>query len=190
MYWTVLEMKKNIKAQIRTKKIFNFRALIRSHRAQIRMSETIAVMFIFFVLVVFGIIFYYKYSQIAAKEKQEELLGIRAMDITLKSLFLPELICSRGFEAEVIDNCVDLMKLRHADKVFSDNFEEYYFDLFPYTKIMMKELYPGDREWTLYEKEKPDWTGKEATYFVVALRDESNPEGEYSFGYLTVEVYS
>lgn len=188
-------MKKNIKVKNRRRKINRFRAFIRSHRAQIRMSETIAVMFIFFVLVVFGIVFYYKYSQISFKEKQEELMGARAIDITLKSLFLPELICSRG-EAEPEDNCFDMMKLRQLiwdeEGVFSNHFEEYYFDLFPYTNIIVERLYPEPYEkWILYEKIKPDWTRKEATHFVVTLKDETKQEeDEYSFGVLTIEVYS
>ena len=190
-------MRRNIKAQIRTKKTKRFKAFIRSHRAQIRMSETIAVMFIFFVLIVFGIIFYYKYSQIAFKEQQEELLGARAIDTTLKAIYLPELICSRG-EAESEDYCFDMMKLRQVNKTFSDHFGEYYFDLFPYTTIKVEQLYPYEEDaegnnknkWTLYDKEKPVWERKEATHFVVTLRDESNPGGVYSFGVLTVEVYN
>jgi len=162
-------------------------------RGQIRMSETIAVMFIFFVLVVFGIIFYYNYSKVAAKEKQAELLGSKAMDVTLKSLFLPELICSRG-EAEPEDNCFDMMKLRQVNKTFMEHFGEYYFDLFPYTTITVEKIYPGPKKnWTLYDKPKPDWQNKEATYFVVALRDNdpSNPGGYiYTFGVLRVEVYN
>jgi preprotein translocase subunit SecG len=179
-----------------TKKTNRLQAFIHAHKAQIKMSETIAVLLIFFILVVFGIVFYNNYSKIAAKEKQEELLGMKAMDITLKSLFLPELICSEG-KAEPKDNCFDMMKLRHVDKVFSDHFEEYYFDLFPYTTITVEQLYPYEEDkegnnknvWVLYDKEKPDWERKEATYFVVSLRDESSLI-EYSFGVLTVEVYS
>lgn len=207
------KMKKSIKAQIKTMKMFNFQAFIRSHRAQIKtkktkrfqafirdkksqikMSETIAVLFIFFVLVIFGIVFYYKYSQIAYKEKQTELLGAKAVEISLKTLFLPELICSEG-EAEPEDFCFDLIKLRQAAKteekegVFSEFLTDYYFDLFPYTSITVEKLYPKpDEKWVLYEKIKPDWERKETAHFIIALRDEL-AEGVYSFGVLTVEVY-
>lgn len=168
----------------------NNKSQIRSRRAQIRMSETIAVLFIFFVLVVFGIIFYVKYSQIAAEERQEELLGMKAMDITIKSLFLPELICSRG-EAEPYDNCIDLLKLKHACEIFKDHTEDYYFNLFSYSKINITQVYPTPGEWILYEKEKPDWENRELSHFVVSLRDETKDgKGEFSFGVLTIEVYS
>lgn len=180
------------KRNLQTRKTNRLQAWLRTHKAQIQMSETIAVMFIFFVLILFGIVFYYKYSQIAYKEKQEEILGARAMEITLKTLFLPELICSRGV-AELEDNCFDLIKLRQVNKTFKDNFGDYYFHLFPYTNISVQEIYPGNQTWTLYEKEKPAWEAKERTYFVVTLKDEIKGEerlGEYGLGVLTVEVYS
>lgn len=175
------------------KRTNRFQTFIRSHRAQIKMSETIAVMFIFFVLILFGIIFYYKYSQISYKEQQEELLASRAMEITLKTLYLPELICSRG-EAEPEDNCFDLLKLKHLNETFSNHFGDYYFNLFPYTTITVDEIYPGNNSWVLYDKEKPDWQSLEKTFFVVSLKDEINeseqPNSGYHFGVLTVEVYS
>ncbi len=165
------------------------------------MTETIAVLFIFFVLVLFGIIFYARYQQIALKERSEELIASRAMDTSLKSLFLPELICSKG-EAEPEDNCFDLMKLRHSQEVFQNHRTEYYFNLFSYAKITVREIYPDSgREWVLYDKEKtttlenstivPDWTTLEPTYFIISLRDESGSgDPVYTFGYLKVEVYS
>ncbi|MFH1682950.1 MAG: hypothetical protein ABIA37_04085, partial [Candidatus Woesearchaeota archaeon] len=165
-------MNKNRKAHKST----NFlRVWFREHKAQIQMTETIAVLFIFFVLILFGIVFYYKYSQISFKEKQEELLGARAMEITLKTLFLPELVCSQG-EAELEDNCFDMMKLRQVNDTFANNFGDYYFYLFPYTKISIQEIYPGNQTWNIYEKEKPDWESMERTYFVVTLKDEIKGE--------------
>ncbi len=198
-------MERNIKKKIETEKLFNFQVL-KSRKGQIRMSETIAVLFIFFVLVVFGIIFYYKYSQISFQEKQEELLGKKATEITLQTLFLPELICSRG-DAEPEDNCFDMMKLRQVEDVFKDGFSDYYFDLFPYSNITITQVYPPDStgkpiEWKLYDKPKTkkddagkkvkDWTRVEKTYFVVTLKDElkTEAEGQHAFGYLTVGVYS
>ncbi|MFC1686856.1 hypothetical protein ACFL0E_00680 [Nanoarchaeota archaeon] len=185
-------------------KIIDF-SVLKSRKAQIRMSETIAVLFIFFVLVFFGIIFYYKYSKISFQEKQEELLGKKATEITLKTLFLPELICSRG-EAEQEDNCFDMMKLRQIEDVFKDGFSDYYFDLFPYSNITVTQVYPKKDgkpiEWNLYDKPKTkkddtgkqvkDWTRVEKTYFVVTLKDElkTEAEGQHAFGYLTVGVYS
>ena len=103
--------------------------MLRKKKGQARMNETIAIVFIFFVLILFGIMFFYQYQKVAIKEKNEELLGNRAMDTTLKTLFLPELICTKG-EAEPEDNCFDLMKLRYAEKTFTAHLTDYYYEIF------------------------------------------------------------
>ena len=172
--------------------------MLRKKNGQARMNETIAIVFIFFVLILFGIMFFYQYQKVAIKEKNEKLLGNRAMDTTLKTLFLPELICTKG-EAEPEDNCFDLMKLRHAEKTFSAHLTDYYYEIFSYAKITVQEVYPGNKTYLLYNKEKPKnedgsqgWTRKEPTYFVVTLKDENNVEekANYGFGYINIEVYS
>ncbi|MBU1111422.1 MAG: hypothetical protein KJ896_01470 [Nanoarchaeota archaeon] len=165
-----------------------------NRKAQMQMMETIGVLFIFFILVLFGIIFYFKYQQIALQEKQEELVAARAMDTTLQTLFLPELQCSRG-DSEPYDNCVDLAKVRAWNETMERYYEDYYFNLFSYSRIYVQEVYPGNSTWMLYDNEKvdsdgnPNWEFKEPTFFVVTLRDEMN-KLVYGFGYLSVEVYS
>jgi hypothetical protein len=172
--------------------------MLRKKKGQARMNETIATLFIFFVLILFGIMFFYQYQKVAIKEKNEELLANRAMDTTVKTLFLPELICTKG-EAEPEDNCFDLMKLRYAEQTFTSHLTDYYYEIFSYAKITVQEVYPGNKTYLLYDKEKPPledgssgWTRKEPTYFVVTLKDENNPEEtpNYGFGYINIEVYS
>ncbi len=155
------------------------------------MTETIAVLFIFFVLIAFGLIFYYQYQKVSMKEKQAELFATRAMDTTLKTLFLPELACSKG-EAEPEANCFDMMKLRHANQTIKAHLADYYFDLFSYAKIKVTQTYPVSDSWTLYDK-KPEQSNRESynyepTFFVVTLKDDLT--GSYGFGFIEVGVYS
>ena len=164
---------------------------VRSKSAQMQMTETIAVIFIFFVLVLFGLIFYFKYQQVALKEEQQELLGARAMDTTLQALFMPELICSRG-NAEPEDNCFDMLKVASASGIFQEHLTDYYFNLFGYANISIQPIYPQTQEaFILYDKPKPEFISKEPTFFVVTLRNDLETEGlsTYGFGYLIVEVY-
>lgn len=162
-------------------------------KGQARMTETIAVLFIFFVLLLFGIVFYFKYQDVAIKEDMRESLASRAMETTLLSLFLPEIQCSRG-AAEPEDNCIDLLKMKNAINVFKTNQEKYYFDIFSYAKITVFQTYPKEK-WILYEKVKPDFTAKEPTFFVVVLRNEigyisaDSVETTFGYGYMVVEVY-
>ena len=63
-------------------------------KGQIRLTETIAILFIFFLLVALGISFYAKYSKVAFQEREEELLQNRAVKATLKASFIPNLAVS------------------------------------------------------------------------------------------------
>jgi len=147
-------------------------------KAQLHITETIAVLFIFFILVAFGLIFYARYQQTAVQEKQEQLLASRAMDTTVKALFLPELMCTKG-QAEHEDNCVDLIKLNAATPTsspppspepttpeptpskpliqqkshFQDN-SDYYFQLFSYSNVTFIQVYPTSQQWQIYNKQK------------------------------------
>jgi len=164
---------------------------MKDKKGQIRMVETIAVLFIFFLLLGIGILFYFQYQKGQMAVKETELLGARAVDTTLRALFLPELICSKG-ETEPEGNCVDLMKLRYANGTMMKHLNDYYYNLFGYAKITIIEVYPLTKEWTLYDKEKPDWTAKEPTFQMINLRDELQgiSPTNYGYGYIVVEVYS
>ena len=153
------------------------------------MTETIAVLFIFFVLVMFGMIFYYKYAQVAIAEEQEEALGKRAIDISLQTLFLPELICSKG-AAEAEDNCVDKVKLIHAQSVMQQQ-AEYYFEIFGYARVSIQQIYPSQEEFILYDRPLPDWQRRESSRFVIVLKDTllGADIDTYSYAYMLVEVY-
>lgn len=162
-----------------------------SRKGQLQMTETIAILFIFFILLLFGIIFYFRYQKVAFQEKEEELLGARAMENTLKVLFMPELICSRG-EAEPEDNCFDVLKLNSTRDTMQEYLEEYYFDIFSYATIEVQQVYPENKVWVLYDRPKPEFTRQEPTFFVVTLKNElaQNNQPEYGFGYVAVTVYS
>jgi hypothetical protein len=161
-------------------------------KAQIRLTETIAVLFIFFILVGLGISFYAKYQTIAFEEQREEILQAKAIRTTLKSLFLPELLCSRG-DAEPEDNCIDMLKAKNFETNLEDEFTGYYFDVFSFANITLHQIYPNEQKITLYENIKPDFENKENTFFIVTLRDETkgiNGIPAHGYGYIQVEVFS
>ncbi len=163
-------------------------------RGQMQMSETIAVLFIFFILILFGLIFYYKYEESSFKQKQDEWNSRRAAETSLQALFLPELICSKG-NAEPEDNCIDMNKVFSAQEMYAKHRNEY-FELFSYAKISLYQTYPSAQNWTLYEFKKEKEEGKEAGYkvtrFVVALKDETQwlDGANYNYGYLEVGIYT
>jgi len=173
-----------------SKKFLGVFELSQSRKGQVQMTETIAVLFIFFILIVFGISLFYQYSKSSFQVQQEELLGKKAIEITLKTLFIPELMCTKG-DAEAEDNCFDMMKVRHAVDVFGEN-NLTYFDTFSFSKISLSEIYPGNETYVLYDFPKNDWENTEKTFFIIAMKDEVKGEGQpyFGIGRLDIEVYS
>jgi hypothetical protein len=168
--------------------------VLTSKKAQMHMTETIGVLFIFFILVAFGLIFYYKYTGQAIKEEHRQMVADRAVKTALEVFTLPELACTRG-DAELEDYCVDMIKVRHLNETFNIHLKDYYFKLFGYAKIKVAELYPNTgNEYTLYDKKRPtnETFEYEASYFVIALKDEITDmeRTPYSFGYIEVGVYA
>ncbi len=161
-----------------------------SKKAQIRMTETVSVLFIFFILVAFGMLFYGKYQEGAVLEKEEELFVKKAQDITTKLIYLPEIACTRG-DSEAEAFCFDLMKLRSAGQVLED---DYYFDIFSFARITINQTYPKKEEDIIIYERLPNEIKKiTPSRFIVALKDQSegiNGVSSYHFGFVKVEVFS
>src|SRR3989344_754641 len=143
-------------------------------KAQIRITETIAILIIFFILVMFGIIFFSQIQRTTFDQRSIQAAGERAVSTSLNALFLPELACTKGDAVEIKD-CIDIFKLEAAATAIQGNID-YYFDIFQYATIRVEELYPAQREWALYSKTRdgsvPDeFTPKATTPVPVSLYD-------------------
>ena len=164
--------------------------ILKMKKGQVNLMETVAVLFIFFLLVTFGLFFYYSFQKGAIETQREEILMMRAMETTSYSLELPELYCSRA-EAEAEGHCFEVGKLKHANDTINGN-RDYYFDIFSYAKIVVHQVYPEPKEYPIYDYVPSTWTRREPTFFVVVLKDDFVTQGGgiYGLGYLEVEVYS
>ena len=164
-------------------------------KAQIHLTETIAVIFIFFVLVLFGLIFFFKFQTGQIEEKKTELVNTRVIDTATKTLFLPEFSCSKS-GGETTVNCLDMMKVDRMigdTGLFKQN-ELKYFELFSFANITVKQIYPPlplEQSFKyLYGKKPPQFRKKKPSFFSVSLKDERLGKDFHGFGYLLIEVYS
>lgn len=156
-----------------------------SNKSQIQIGETIAVLFVFFILVIIGLIFYVKVIKGNIQVEQEELSQIKSVGIVQRVMFLPELLCSE--DNIVIDNCIDLLKLDAAQKVMKDN-EFYYYDLLEFSDISVSQVFPEESEWGIYSRKIDDFKNKFVTNVPISLY---NPiTRKYSFGVLSIETLS
>ncbi len=172
--------------------------LMNIKKGQIQMTETIAVLFIFFVLLIFGLIFYYKYVGFSLKEEQQAGVERRAAEVVTKTIFLPEIQCTVG-NLQQNAYCLDVMKMDVLSDVMTKHLEDYYFNIFSFANITVREIYPSSNDgiekvWKIYGNPKKDFTYKKQSSFYVVLRDDTirGPLGgvKHSFGQVIVEVYS
>ncbi len=155
-------------------------------KAQLQMTETVAVLIVFFILLMFGLLFYTRFQQSSLAEQRAEFAGERAITVSLTALLLPELRCSKGDNVAVRD-CVDLYKLDIAQQTMQAE-KDYYYDLFGFGRIYVDEYYPGQNHWVLYDNPYPEATTQVKTPLPVALYDPLKKI--YRFGVLNVEVMS
>ena len=155
----------------------------KNKKAQMQMMETIAILFIFFILISLGFIFYTKVAKGSASAKIEEFQDLSATQVQQIASTLPELQCSE--QNIVKENCIDLLKAEAAPSVLS---KPEYFELLGYAKLTLQEAYPSTREIVLYSRPLPNSKDTRASYFPIALLDTHT--SLTAFGVLIIEVYS
>ncbi len=132
---------------------------MKNKHAQIQMMETVAILIIFFVLVVIGFMFYMKtssYGQAQKTAKNQELESIR---VSQTISFLPELQCAS--KNIVKDNCFDKYKLNAFTNL--PNKYQIYYPFFYYSDITVKEIYPGNQTWNIYNKTRNE------TFYITSI---------------------
>ena len=153
-------------------------------RSQIKMGETIMILVIFFFLLVFGIVFYAKYSIMDADQKKSENLDLLAIQIAQKVQFLPEIQCTT--EGTIDYNCLDLMKL-NALKNLPDVRKSIYGTLFPRTLITVEQVYPSAETWEIYGRHVAN---KTKHFFPVPVALFNATSNQHNFGYMNITVFT
>ncbi|MFH1849440.1 MAG: hypothetical protein ABH879_04610 [archaeon] len=165
-------------------------------KGQIEIGETIAVLFIFFILVVFGLIFYTKIQKGTVADKIEENMALKAIEVAQKAAFLPELRCSAK-NVPVLD-CVDLLKIEAFGDAVTAN-PIFYYDMFQFAEITIEQVFPEPETGiflgpgsnpvsaTLYARIPDGWTIRESTVIPTSIYDPKL--GQYYFGLMQVYLY-
>lgn len=169
----------------------------RKRKAQMKMAENIGILVIFFILVVIGIVFYARVQTEGVKFEVVEKRGQDALVTSQRIVNLPEIQCSDPVESEAgRQDCIDLYKLASftdgsmfKSDIGDENFNSYYFDIFGYSSVTVKEVYPNSgREWEIYVNKPEVIQSRLPTPVPILLFDEV--QDRYSFALLVVEVYS
>lgn len=150
------------------------------------MGESVAILFIFFILLVFGFVFYMNIMRGSTKVEIEENIQLKAISAAQKASFLPELQCSE--ENVRTEDCIDTYKLDAASKLLEDN-SIYYYDVFEFSNIEVKRIFPEpEKIWPIYNNELTDYKNRISTFIPISLFNATSKK--YDFGILAVEVYT
>lgn len=164
---------------------------MRFKKSQIKMFETIAVLVVFFFLLIFGASFYFVLQKSSVQKEVQRSIQLGSIQATQKISHLPELDCTQiGIQVE---NCFDAIKLKEFSNILND--EETgvrtrlaYFDVFGYTDVVVRSIFPNEVNYTMYSKPLEDYSTKYMNNVPLTI---FNPiTRKYSFGVLEVTFYA
>ena len=155
-------------------------------KAQVKMGETIAILFIFFILLIVGAVFYMNMTRVSVSRDISEFKEQKAVELSQIISFLPEVRCTEANVAEA--GCFDLYKLIAMSEISKTPEGMFVYNReFETTKINIKVLYPVHANWTIYERQKGNFTSASTMNIPISLYNAS--ADSYYFGLLEVTVY-
>ncbi len=159
-----------------------------SRNGQMKMGESIAILIIFMFLVVFGLIFYVRFSLSSLDKKSAEKAELLAIQAVQKVQALPEFQCSVRGKVEF--HCIDMLKLDAFSSLPPEDLQ-IYTSIFPQTYISIYKVYPTRHTWKIYGGEIPAKKTQLQFYVPVGLFNATDSDmGTVSFGYVNITVVS
>ena len=160
-----------------------------SRKSQIKMGETIAIMFVFFILLIIGAVFYMNIQRTTVQREIAEAYELRAVELAQTISFLPEAQCT---ESNVVKaSCFDLYKLiglsEVSDKALNPKGFDFYSREFGTTTIKLIKLYPPGGEWVLFDNPKEDFVSAPVEHIPISLYNTTSDK--YYFGVLEITTY-
>lgn len=162
---------------------------IRAKKAQIKLMESVGIMIVFFFLLIMGMVFYSKLARIGIEQKRQENFDRLSMNTALLVSYMPELQCNAGDIGEGNQNCVDYEKVRAFSTTIDKNAKEnyYYYNLFQFATVSFEQIYPEEKNTTIYDKQLPDFKTKVNTIVPVSVYYPT--ERRMGYGLLSIDTY-
>jgi len=160
---------------------------MRKRKAQVKMFETIAVLVVFFFLLVFGVSFYFVLQRSSYNRQVERNSQLVSVEMTQKISDIPELDCAlAGIQ---IENCVDSLKLgKFIEILQNSSAKAAYFDILGYSKISVRTVYPEFINYPIYDRQPDAYSAEYKNHVPMLLY---NPlEKNFAFAVLEVTTYA
>ena len=148
-------------------------------KGQVQMQETILVVFIVVILIILGLIFFYRFTLSGIESESFNYEEVRFRQLISFVPGMSELKCSK---LSIEEECIDVSKAT----VFN-RYSESYFKQFGYKNITIKEVLIDQKTYGIYLREPKQYKSVEKISSLVSLY---YPEKkEYGIGILTIEWY-
>lgn len=159
-----------------------------SRKAQIKMGETIAILVIFFFLLVFGLSFYMNFFLRNVEKTAHEFSELEAIEVVQKTVYLPELQCT---DMDVqIDSCFDLYKIQVLKEILENEdpgnkvIWSEYVSILGRSSLSIKPVYPSGPAVVVFDNTLADYTYKPVIYVPISLYNATSDT--YSLGILNI----
>lgn len=158
-----------------------------TRKAQVKFGETIAILFIFFLLIVVGAVFYVRIKAVSVSREVTEFQDVKAVELSQTVSFMPEFQCT---EVNVIEpSCFDIYKLNAMEKVAEDPLNKaFYLRALGKVSIEILQIYPPADKIVPYNNSPGNYTAASQSNVPISLFDVT--EDEYYFGVLRITTYS
>ncbi len=157
-------------------------------KGQIQLFETIAVLLVFFIIVGFGMAFYFYISKESAIKEHRRALELNAITTAQKVSTLPELDCIQvGVHLE---KCFDTLKMKSLAKILNDpttQAKDNYFETMGYSKLAVTKIFPTGGSIDIYDNKPADSVSTEKTFLPINTYDPLIKT--YGFAVLEVSFY-
>jgi len=160
---------------------------LNNKKGDLRSLETVAVLIIFFIILTFGMSFFFNFQKVSFKRSLEEFNEKRAISLAENTLLMPELSCSK---LGAVKLCIDEVKLSKASQILTQNRANFYFDLLGNAKITIKKVYPelNEQGTTIYDFSSIQGESQTSiTRIPITLYDPLADKN--SFAYIEVTLY-
>ncbi len=165
--------------------------MVKRKKGQIQTLETIAVLFVFFVLLMLGVVFYIGYSRGRADIRLVEFHQAQSVQIAERVIDLAELQDTRQGVSTV--NCFDALKVRALGEVLSEDEGlrfGLYNDKFGNSLIVLHQIYPKTADFVIYNNTNPDFRYSFPFFIPKCVYDPLKGHNGYGVGLLEVNYYA
>ena len=156
-------------------------------KAQIKLFETIAILTVFFFLLVFGLSFYASVQQKSFAQEQKKNTELAAVKLAQKAASMAELQCST--KNIPVDNCFDVLKINSFNKLLGEEvgLSDFYFDIFGFSDIKIQMIFPNNAEYVVYSNPAKEFDTKLQTRIPISIYNATSRR--FGFGLLMIDAY-